>query len=89
MSWSKANARDVERGASLDAVGAPIGDRTAVCYWKWGFYVNPNDPAPMVEKCFGLGYTFNVGHPKAWIIVVVVLGIALAAPLIIAIGAHA
>ncbi|MGH9506531.1 MAG: DUF5808 domain-containing protein [Terriglobales bacterium] len=74
------------RGASLDVVGAPVGDRTADRYWKWGFYDNPSDPALMVENRFGLGYTFDIGHPTAWIIQAVLLGIVLA--VIIAAGAH-
>ena len=31
--------------------------------WKFGlFYVNPDDPAVMVEKRFGVGYTVNFGN---------------------------
>ncbi len=44
-----------------------VGDRTDDRYWTWGlFYVNRADPAFLVEKRFGLGYTFNFGHPFAW-----------------------
>ena len=49
--------------------GAPVGDRTLDEHWKLGiFYFNPGDPALLVEKRFGLGYTFNFGHPAGWII---------------------
>ena len=38
-------------------------------YWKLGvFYVNPKDPALFVEKRFGIGWTFNFGHPMGWVI---------------------
>ena len=58
------------RLARLAAVpGAPpAGDRTLDRYWKGGlFYVNPNDAAWLVEKRFGVGYTLNLGNPRAWI----------------------
>ena len=33
-------------------------------YWKAGvFYVNRNDPSFIVEKRFGIGWTFNFAHP--------------------------
>ena len=31
-----------------------------------GFYVNPDDPRLMVEKRYGLGWTFNFAHPISW-----------------------
>ena len=32
-------------------------------YWLWGFlYNNPEDPAVMVQKRYGLGWTINVGN---------------------------
>ncbi len=56
--------------AARAAGAAPVGDRTSDRYWKLGmFYFNPEDPALMVEKRFGLGYTFNFGHPAGWVIV--------------------
>lgn len=89
MAWSKMNVTRAERGVAIDPTGAPIGDRTDDRYWKWGFYVNPSDPALMVQKRYGLGYTFNMGHPAAWLILAIILGVALAAPLIISISSHA
>ena len=36
--------------------------------WKWGiFYLNPDDPALIVKKRYGIGYTFNFGHAESWI----------------------
>jgi len=44
--------------------------------WLWGlFYVDREDASLMVEKRFGLGYTFNYGNPTA-ILIVVILGVA-------------
>jgi uncharacterized membrane protein len=48
----------------------PLGDRTPDRCWKAGvFYFNPDDPAIMVEKRFGIGYTLNFGQPLSWVIV--------------------
>jgi uncharacterized membrane protein len=45
------------------------------------FYLNPNDPALLVEKRFGVGYTLNFGHWAAWLIMVGMLALPLAAML--------
>lgn len=48
----------------------PLGDRTPDRCWKAGvFYFNPDDPAIIVEKRFGIGYTLNFGQPLSWAIV--------------------
>jgi len=47
----------------------PAGDRTPDQCWKAGvIYVNRNDPAILVERRFGVGYTLNFGHPLSWIL---------------------
>ncbi len=62
----------------------PVGDRTPDQCWRAGmFYVNPNDPALLVEKRFGIGYTFNFGRPAAWVFVALILAL-LTFPLVIA-----
>ncbi|HEY7356160.1 MAG TPA: DUF5808 domain-containing protein [Ktedonobacterales bacterium] len=40
-------------------------------YWMGGFlYNNPDDPDIMVPKRYGLGWTFNFGHPKGkWVVI--------------------
>jgi uncharacterized membrane protein len=59
--------------------GAPLGDRTDDRYWVWGLiYFNRADPAFLVEKRFGVGYTFNFAHPFAWAL----LALIAASPLI-------
>jgi H+/Cl- antiporter ClcA len=56
-----------ETPASTPSNKAPVGNRTPDKCWKWGlFYYNPADPALWVEKRFGIGWTFNFGHPRAW-----------------------
>jgi uncharacterized membrane protein len=51
-----------------------FGDGTLDEHWKWGmFYYNPDDPALLVEKRFGIGYTMNFARGLAWVIMVLVL----------------
>lgn len=52
------------------AVDAPDDDH----YWKGGLvYVNRRDPALLVPKRFGVGWTINLGHPAGVAIGVVTL----------------
>jgi len=54
--------------------GQPVGDRTADRHWMGGIlYLNRNDSAFLVEKRFGVGYTLNLGHPAAWILLAVIV----------------
>ena len=47
----------------------PAGDRTPdQCWFAGVIYVNRNDPAVLVEKRFGVGYTLNFGHPVSWVL---------------------
>lgn len=51
-------------------------DRDDARYWYGGFfYFNPDDPAVLVPKRFGLGFTVNLGHPlgKVFIIAMAIL----------------
>jgi uncharacterized membrane protein len=53
---------------------SPVGDRSLDRYWKAGmFYVNSDDPALIVEKRFGIGYTMNFGHPLSWVILLLLV----------------
>jgi uncharacterized membrane protein len=62
------------QGGARTARDAPAGDRTPDRCWKWGLvYVNPDDPALIVEKRFGIGYTLNFAHPAAWAIMAALL----------------
>jgi uncharacterized membrane protein len=67
--------------ASVGSGVQAVGDRTLDRYWKAGiFYVNPDDPALIVEKRFGIGYTVNFGRPASWVI----LGLIILVPLLVA-----
>jgi uncharacterized membrane protein len=49
-------------------------------YWVAGiFYVNANDPALMVRKRYGFGWTLNFGHWISWLILAVPIVIGLLA----------
>jgi len=65
-------------GGAASTTVVPVGDRTADRYWKLGlFYVNHDDPAVIVEKRFGIGYTINFGHTSAWLVIGGLLAIAI------------
>jgi hypothetical protein len=76
-------------GALLEqgAVDAPLTNGIADnAHWVWGlFYVDREDPSIMVEKRFGIGYSFNYGNRMAILIVAafLVLSLGLAAFLLI------
>lgn len=51
--------------------------------WRWGiFYYNPDDPALMVQKRFGIGYTLNFANSKSWLLLLAALLLPLAATLL-------
>lgn len=53
-------------------------------YWKLGiFYFNREDPALFLEKRFGVGWTINYARPLAWIIFIVIIGLAILIPTIL------
>ena len=40
-------------------------------YWKYGvFYINRSDPAIILEKRAGIGWTLNFGQPLSWVIII-------------------
>lgn len=52
----------------------PPGDGSPDDGWKAGIiYYNPADPALLVEKRMGWGWTLNFGHKTSWLIVAVIL----------------
>jgi len=73
-------------GARLErrAGGAALTDGLADNErWILGaFYVNRNDPSLFVEKRFGLGYTINLGNPKAILLLLAFFGIMAAIVLV-------
>jgi uncharacterized membrane protein len=77
-------------GARLVGTGrGPIGDRTADERWIGGFlYFNPTDPALLVERRMGIGWTVNFGNPWSWVPVIAVAVIIVAAPLTVRGGSN-
>jgi uncharacterized membrane protein len=66
----------LERGAGQAPLTDGLADNSR---WVLGvFYVNRDDPALLVEKRFGLGYTINFGNPVA-VTLLVLLVAAIAA----------
>lgn len=73
-------------GAESDILTAtrPMGDRRPDQCWRAGlFYVNPDDPAVLVEKRFGIGYTLNFARPAAWLLMAFILAVVIL-PLVVA-----
>jgi len=65
--------------AALPGADGVFGDGTLDQHWKLGiFYYNPGDPALMVEKRFGIGYTLNFARRRAWLVLMLVIVIPLA-----------
>jgi len=79
--WSYAKVSRVP--LEEDEVPEPQSDS----YWKAGmFYYNPNDPAIIVSKRVGIGYTINFANKWAWIALGALLAIIAVS---IAFGSHA
>ncbi len=65
-------------GVTSFAEPSPVGDRTLDSHWKAGmFYFNSEDPAIIVEKRFGIGFTLNFAHPLSWAITLLLVGVPL------------
>lgn len=66
-------------GSRLGVNGQNTTDRMDDRYWKLGgIYANPSDPAIFVERRFGLGWTINVGNPRALLVLIVLLALPFA-----------
>lgn len=65
------------------------GQRPPDAAWKGSFYSNANDPALLVPKRFGIGYTLNFGNPWSWaVLAFVLLIVALPFVLLVAWSQH-
>lgn len=52
--------------------------------WKWGlFYFNPKDKRIFPPKRWGIGWTINFGNPYSVIVFVLVIVLAILAPLLL------
>jgi uncharacterized membrane protein len=84
---NQVQAHKIEPSA-FHADGTIFGDGTRDEHWKMGlFYYNPDDPALLVEKRLGIGYTLNFARPVAWIVLALVAVIPLAL-VFAAVGRH-
>ena len=60
--------------SAAESAAESVPDRTEDRFWKLGvIYFNRDDPAVMVEKRSGIGYTVNFAHPVAWVIVLLLV----------------
>lgn len=73
--------RNREGTVATPAAPAP-GAPARTSHWVAGmFYVNPDDPAILVRKRYGYGWTFNFGHWVSWLVLAVPVVIAVLAAL--------
>jgi uncharacterized membrane protein len=53
-----------------------LADRDDDRFWKGGLiYVNRDDPALMVSARLGVGWTFNLANPAAWLLISAIAGV--------------
>jgi uncharacterized membrane protein len=70
--WRLVGGGAPRRESGHVTANAPDDDR----FWKAGiFYVNRDDPAIVVQRRFGVGWTLNLGHPAGVAVGVVVLAL--------------
>lgn len=68
-------------GSRLPASSAEAGTgqvhRDDDRYWFGGaVYVNRQDPAIMVQRRYGVGWTLNFGHPASWLVIAAIIALA-------------
>jgi uncharacterized membrane protein len=55
---------------------AGLADRDDDRFWKAGLiYINRDDPALMVGARVGVGWTFNLANPAAWLVISAIVGV--------------
>lgn len=66
-------------GSRLGGNSQNATDRMDDRYWKLGgIYANRSDPSIFVERRFGLGWTLNVGNPRALLVLLFVIALPVA-----------
>jgi uncharacterized membrane protein len=85
---AEAGSANVEPGTSAAPSAGSADDCDA--HWKGGgiIYDNPDDPALLVPKRFGLGYTFNFAHAAAYWAIGLVLAVPLLGVLLLRVALH-
>jgi uncharacterized membrane protein len=75
--WSLKVGPSGQRDVWRAGVAKDAGDGTPDAAWKLGqFYVNRQDPAFIVERRMGLGWTLNFGHPLTWLFLGALIALA-------------
>ncbi len=68
--------RTGQGGARLGSLAETATDRTDDRHWILGaIYVNRDDPAILVERRFGVGWTLNFGNPRGLLILLLILAV--------------
>jgi uncharacterized membrane protein len=57
-------------------------------WWAGQVYVNHDDPAWLVPKRFGSGYTVNFGHRHGWLVLAILLLFIAAGPILATLASH-
>lgn len=88
--WTVVRARAQLRPANVRDPRSPRPDSVDDDqHWKGGlFYVNRNDPALVVPRRFGLGWTVNLGHPAGIALTILLLLVIAATVTTIVLTAH-
>jgi uncharacterized membrane protein len=69
--WSYIKIRSSCESDQIPAFNSDIYWRGGIIYW------NPHDPAILVPKRVGIGYTFNFANKWSWIAVIAIVGVVL------------
>ncbi|MGH9671797.1 MAG: DUF5808 domain-containing protein, partial [Bryobacteraceae bacterium] len=76
--------------AAMVAIGIAVtvkilsADESAREHWKWGlFYYNPDDPALVVDKRIGLGWTLNFANRWSWAVMIAMVALAAGAMVLV------
>ncbi|MCL6631197.1 MAG: DUF5808 domain-containing protein [Alicyclobacillus herbarius] len=77
-------------GDGVDRPAAPLVIYNDDQQWLAGvIYFNRNDPAVFVPKRFGVGWTLNMAHPTAWLLIAIIIGIPVGLAVFGVISVHA
>jgi uncharacterized membrane protein len=69
------------KSQSNTTIDGTIINRDDDRHWKLGvLYFNKKDPALFLEKRFGVGWTINYARPLAWMIFLLIIGLAIGIP---------
>jgi uncharacterized membrane protein len=72
------------RASAYTRHARPVTRPTSEAHWRFmGIYFNPQDPAVFVPLRSGVGWTLNLGRPRALFFLLLVLGFGIAAPVLI------